>query len=192
MVADGEVAAARDDLRATVQRMRGSASPRVVDQASGRAARLLGSIHGVRRARTVAVHEPSPGDLDPQRLVPELEDRGVRVLLLADDLRTPAVLSVGRGHLATADHGPDLMAMIEAVVLPGVAFDLDGGRLGDVDDRWTGLLRHLDEGALRIGLARTAQLVPRVPRTDDDVVVDVVVTDRAVHHTGARLGPRDA
>lgn len=207
---EAEVDATRETLRTSVQRMRGQADPEAIRVASTRAAEVLASLSGLQRARTVLVHHAVPGDLDPTPLVPRLEPRGVRILALGPDptatpgsrgrprasTLVPEVLAAGRAHLADAGeaYGDDL-DLVEVVVLPGVAFDLDGGRLGPVDDPWPAILRRIDEGALRVGLARSAQLVPWVPRSpddEDDMLVDVVVTDHSAHHTGARLGPRDA
>ncbi len=185
-------AAAKATLRTTVQRMRGQADPAAILTASRRAADLLATIHGIQRARTVLLHEPVPGDLDPRPLADRLIARGARVLLLARDQDRPVVVAPGRAHLAEAHLEVDDLDGVEVVVLPGIAFDLDGGRLGTGREQWSRLLARVDDGALRVGIARTTQLVPRVPREPDDVVVDVVVTDRGVHHTGARLGPRDA
>lgn len=185
-------AAAKANLRTTVQRMRGQADPAAIAAASRRVADLLATIHGIQRARTLLLHEPLAGDLDPRPLVDRLAERGSRVLVLLRGATRPIVVSPGRTHLAEADGEVDDLARVEVVVLPGVAFDLDGGRLGTGREHWPRILERVDEGALRVGIARTTQLVPRVPREPDDVVVDVVVTDRGVHHTGARLGPRDA
>lgn len=215
MVDEPDVADPRATLRTSVQRMRGTADPAAILAASLRAADVLSSLSGLQRARTVLVHRAVHGDLDPMPLVERLAARGVRVLSLGTDAHhdggpgahqtpgwggraptRPTVLASGRSHLANADqaHADDL-APVEVVVVPGVAFDLDGGRLGPVDDPWPALLRRIDVGALRIGLARSAQLVPRVPRDPDDPddpPMDVVVTDHSAHHTGARLDPRDA
>ncbi len=185
-------AAAKADLRTTVQRMRGQADPAAISAASRRVADLLATIHGIQRARTVLLHEPVRGDLDPRPLADRLATRGTRVLVLPREADRPVVVAPGRTHLAEADGDVDDLDRVEVVVLPGIAFDLDGGRLGTGREQWPRLLARVDEGALRVGIARTAQLVPRVPREPDDLVVDVVVTDRGVHHTGARLGPRDA
>lgn len=185
-------AAAKAELRATVRRMRGQADASVLAAASRRVVDLLADVRALQQARTVLVHEARPGDLDPTALVDRLGDRGVRVLRVPRDGDEPTVVAAGRGHLSGADDSVDLLDVVDVVVVPGVAFDLDGGWLADEDDPWGALVERIDRDVPRIGLARTAQLVPRVPRDPGDHVVDVVVTDRAVHHTGARARPRDA
>lgn len=183
---------ARDDLRDAVLRMRRPLDPRILQAASDRAVQSLAGLTAVRRARVVALPAAAEGDLDPQGLVGVLAGRGIQVLRVepaGDEVR---VVTTGRAHLVRPDEATGALVDVEVVVVPGVAFDLDGGRLGPHDDPWEDVLAHLDPEVLRIGLAHTTQLVPRVPRGDDDRLLDVVVTDRGVHHTGARARPRDA
>ena len=81
---------------------------------------------------------------------------------------------------------------VDAVVVPGVAFDLDGGRLGRGGGHYDRLLATLDDDTTRIGVAFSSQVVPVVPSDEHDQPVDIVVTEHAVHQTGARRTPRDA
>ena len=66
---------------------------------------------------------------------------------------------------------------IAAVIVPGLAFDRAGGRLGHGQgwyDRW---LATLGDHVLRIGVVTTARLVPHVPTEDHDVPMTHVVTE---------------
>lgn len=79
----------------------------------------------------------------------------------------------------------------DVFLVPGVAFDLRGGRLGHGGGHYDRLLaRH--PGAVRIGLSFSCQLVLRVPMDEHDQPMDVVVTEHGVHPTGARQGPLEA
>lgn len=74
---------------------------------------------------------------------------------------------------------------IEAVVVPGLGFTADGGRLGygkGFYDRW--LAGHPD--ACRIGLAYAAQVLPMLPIEAHDERLDILVTEEGVKHTHAR------
>ncbi|MDX1658870.1 MAG: 5-formyltetrahydrofolate cyclo-ligase, partial [Nitriliruptorales bacterium] len=77
-------------------------------------------------------------------------------------------------------------AIVEIALIPGVAFDVMGGRLGHGGGHYDRLLATLPHGALRIGVAFSCQLVPRVPRSPVDEPVDIVITERATYHTRAR------
>jgi 5-formyltetrahydrofolate cyclo-ligase len=66
---------------------------------------------------------------------------------------------------------------VDVIVVPGLAFDRAGGRLGEgagyVDD----LLRRLSARVGRIGLAFREQIVPEVPLKPSDERVQAIVTD---------------
>ncbi|MBN2302763.1 MAG: 5-formyltetrahydrofolate cyclo-ligase [Lentisphaerae bacterium] len=67
------------------------------------------------------------------------------------------------------------------IVVPGVAFDCFGGRIGHGGGHYDRLLTELDHGsvhALKIGLAFEFQIVSKVPMDEADVYMDVVITDK--------------
>jgi len=70
---------------------------------------------------------------------------------------------------------------LDLLVLPGVAFDRHGGRLGHGRGYFDRLLPQIRTDALLIGLAFDCQIVDRVPMFDHDVPVDLVVTESAVY-----------
>jgi 5-formyltetrahydrofolate cyclo-ligase len=77
-------------------------------------------------------------------------------------------------------------ADIEWVLVPGVAFDPAGRRLGYGGGYYDRLLPMLSPGAPRVAGAFEAQLVASVPAGPHDLTVDVVVTEsRIVRPDGA-------
>lgn len=69
---------------------------------------------------------------------------------------------------------------LDAVVVPGLAFDRAGYRVGYGGGYFDRFLPRTRPDALRVGVCFHLQLVEEVPRGPDDVPVDVVVTDREV------------
>ncbi len=67
----------------------------------------------------------------------------------------------------------------DVVVVPGVAFDASGGRLGRGEGYYDRALVHI-EGPFIVGLALERQVVEEVPRGELDRLVDAVVTERRV------------
>ena len=70
---------------------------------------------------------------------------------------------------------------LDLVMVPGVAFDRQGGRLGHGKGYYDRLLRQLRPDALAVGVAFECQLLPEVPMLDFDVPMDKVITERAVY-----------
>ena len=70
---------------------------------------------------------------------------------------------------------------VDFVVVPGVAFDEDGARLGNGKGYYDRLLPRLRPDCLGAGVAYESQLAPAVPMGPDDVFLDRVVTERAVY-----------
>ena len=68
-------------------------------------------------------------------------------------------------------------AAIDWMLLPGLAFDLHGGRLGYGGGYYDRLLPQLPP-LRRIAAAFQCQIVDRVPRGPHDVSMDVVITER--------------
>jgi 5-formyltetrahydrofolate cyclo-ligase len=80
---------------------------------------------------------------------------------------------------------------IDLVVVPGVAFDGRGGRLGRGRGHYDATLALLRPGAARVGIAFEMQVVAEVPGEPHDVALDAVVTEKRVLGPGA-TGARDA
>jgi 5-formyltetrahydrofolate cyclo-ligase len=66
---------------------------------------------------------------------------------------------------------------IDFVLVPGVAFDASGRRLGYGGGYYDRLLPLLSARAARIAGAFDVQLVPRVPAAPHDVAIDAIVTE---------------
>lgn len=65
---------------------------------------------------------------------------------------------------------------IEAVLIPGLAFDEAGNRLGFGKGFYDRSLRNY--AGLKIGLGYDFQVLPAIPRADHDLVCDVIVTEK--------------
>lgn len=82
---------------------------------------------------------------------------------------------------------PDRRVLPEAVdllIVPGVAFDKSGGRMGHGFGFYDRLLTSACSDVPKIGLAFECQIVPQVPMEPHDVALDAVVTESAVYPGG--------
>ncbi len=70
---------------------------------------------------------------------------------------------------------------VDTVILPGLAFDYHGQRLGYGGGYFDKLLPSLKPGCSKIALAYDFQLVDRLPVGEHDAAVDIIITEKKVH-----------
>lgn len=146
-----------------------------------------------REARLVHSFVSMPGEVDTRALVKEALASGKRVAV--------PVVEKGRRNLRHAEIGalgdlrpegswglyqppPEHIRAVDAgevdlVVVPGLAFDLRGNRIGfgaGYYDRFLGGV-----AAAKVAVAYAFQVLPSVPVTGQDVPVDVIVTEEGAH-----------
>ncbi len=73
---------------------------------------------------------------------------------------------------------------VEVALVPGLAFDLQGNRLGRGGGHYDRALPRLGPKALKIGLAFDFQVVERLPAEARDIPVHLVVTETRVIEAG--------
>jgi 5-formyltetrahydrofolate cyclo-ligase len=154
----------------------------------------------LRRPGHVLVFAAMDDEADLAGAIGPLRERGVRTLfprVRGDDLELVAasdLLTLKLGYRGVREpSGPRIdPGIVDVAVVPGVAFDPHGGRLGHGGGHYDRLLARLPSDCLRVGVCFSAQVVPRVPRQDHDEPVDLVITERARYRTRARDLVEDA
>ncbi len=81
---------------------------------------------------------------------------------------------------------PEATRPPEIIFVPGVAFDVHGGRLGYGGGYYDRLLKKYPE-AIRVGLAFGVQICPRLPLEPHDQLMDFLITEEGLIRT--RCGP---
>jgi 5-formyltetrahydrofolate cyclo-ligase len=150
-------------------------------------AERIDALPAFRDAGTVALYAAMGAEVDATRITGAALVRGARVVFprsvpgsrrLAFAHCDPADLV--RGPFGAAEPPPGApevdLAEIGCVVLPGVAFSLDGVRLGRGGGHYDATLAAMPRAA-RIGVAFELQLVPALPREPHDAALDAVVTE---------------
>ncbi|OAH97647.1 5-formyltetrahydrofolate cyclo-ligase [Methylomonas methanica] len=70
---------------------------------------------------------------------------------------------------------------LDAIIVPGVAFDKQGGRLGNGAGYYDRLLQKVRPDAVLAAISYEAQLLPQVVMDEYDVFMDFVVTEQAIY-----------
>lgn len=143
------------------------------------ASRFVMELPAYRAARSLLAYRPLGAELDPGGVVAHAVACGKalyypRIVGTGLEFEAASVLTGGRGFDALAHDDPASPAL---VLVPGVAFDHHGVRLGRGGGHYDRALVRLP-GAVRVGLAFEEQLVAALPREPWDVLMDWVVTER--------------
>lgn len=73
------------------------------------------------------------------------------------------------------------VAQLDLVMVPGVAFDRAGGRMGHGFGYYDKLLEHVRPDAPLVALAFECQIFPEIPTAEHDVFMDKIITENAVY-----------
>ncbi|MEU2428079.1 5-formyltetrahydrofolate cyclo-ligase [Streptomyces sp. NPDC007861] len=170
-------------------------SPEDVREASLVLARHALALPEIASVRTVAAYVSVGREPGTRALLDALRERGVRVLLpvLLDDNDLDWAAYAGADHLVQARRGlmePDgprlgHKAVLEAetVLLPGLAVDERGMRLGRGGGSYDRVLARLEAASARpalVVLLYANEVVPRVPEEPHDHPVHAVVTPEGI------------
>lgn len=91
------------------------------------------------------------------------------------------------GMLEPVQGDPPCQVSLDLVLVPGLAFDRSGRRLGWGGGYYDRFLRRLGEGPLRVGVTPAALLVPELPGEAHDQLVQIIATERGIWKAGSAV-----
>jgi 5-formyltetrahydrofolate cyclo-ligase len=158
---------------------------RVVASAQARA--LLAEQPVWLKAETILFFAPLPGELDVWPLLPAAIDAGKSVALPLFDRRLKNYTAcqiqnpetdLHVGHFGIREPNTYCSRLssrrVDLILVPGIAFDAKGHRLGRGKGYYDQLLAVI--GGIRCGVAFEEQLVPDIPIEPHDAVMDHLLT----------------
>lgn len=157
-------------------------------------AERLWTLPEMRDARTLLLYASTPEEVDTDAVAREAARRGIRTLyprcgadsnlLYPCTVGSPKDLVPGRFGLREppVESRPFPVTQIDIALIPGLAWDRSGSRLGRGGGFYDRLLATPDWRAVRCGFFFSVQEVSRVPTDSWDVSLDMVVTEREVLH----------
>ena len=140
-----------------------------------------------KTAKTILFYASLPSEVDTWPMMEKALQLRKRVLLPAmrrgrivpskitnlrtDLTRTSCGIFEPRGRFLR----PVKRTGIDLVIVPGIGFDTEGGRLGRGSGHYDRFLKRLKGQVPLVGLAFTLQRLKRIPAASHDVSVDVVI-----------------
>lgn len=196
--ASAKVAGAKKLLREHARALRAAITPEAARQAASAAAKQLIDRSELSKIRSIALYSAIRDELSTHPLATELMRRGLKLafprVIAGQNLQFHWVagldeLSDGTWGIAEPSAAAPVAepGSLDAILVPALAFDRKGNRLGWGRGHYdSALAAHAD--AIRVGYAFDCQLVNNVPARDADAPMDLIVTEsRAVVCSAGRL-----
>jgi 5-formyltetrahydrofolate cyclo-ligase len=171
----------RDRLRAMTAAERTDASRRIVE--------ALRSQPAFGAARSILFYIPLASEPDVREAIDAARARGAAILLPRSRREPPSIELAPLGTARLDELPLDELGVpaptgiaadprtVDLAVVPGVAFDAEGGRLGRGGGFYDRLLGSLPAATMAIGICFDRQVVERVPRETHDLRVQAVITE---------------
>jgi 5-formyltetrahydrofolate cyclo-ligase len=149
-----------------------------------------------KNARTVMTYVSMPDEVRTEPLLKDAWAKGRRVVvpfcvgnvlqlfvLESLDELTPGTLGILEPRPELRSHADRVAdpSELDLVVVPGVVFDRQGGRVGYGKGYYDGLLKRVRPATGVIALAFECQLVDRVPMLPHDVPMQKILTEQAIY-----------
>jgi 5-formyltetrahydrofolate cyclo-ligase len=182
----------KDQLRSEGLARRDALDDAFRKNASERMTERALDFHDLRGLTPVGAYWPIRSEVDPRPLMEALLARGQDVALsqilhphLSFRLWQPGDVLV-KGGFGVREPGPDAPEVFPvALLVPLVAFDRSGGRIGYGKGHFDRAIAALEDRhpILTIGLAYAVQEIERVPVEPHDRLLDVIVTEAELIRT---------
>jgi len=152
------------------------------------------------RAQTVMLYLDIGNEVRTREYVPELWQQGKRVVVpycMAHELRLfhlknmdeliPGIWEIlePAAHWRANSERRVEATHLDLILVPGLAFDRRGDRLGWGKGYYDLLLQHVRPDAVKIALAFECQLVEEIPVLPHDVRMNKVITENAIYNANA-------
>ncbi len=181
------------DLRARIRRLLKALPAQEQQSASAAACANVLSLDAVKHGSVIMLYMPLANEVDLTPAAVRCFQMGKTVCVPSvdwtrKDMSAVEVSSFDDDIMDIDEHGlrspresrPVLSRQIDVIIVPGLAFDPRGNRLGRGGGYYDRFLPRLRQNAVSVGLAFDQQIVDAIPVDDRDVSVDLVVTDRRI------------
>lgn len=180
-------ATTKGQLRKQILAARELLSPAQVGEKSLRIIDRLKQLEPLRHARVIMAYSPIRNEVDLWPYLEELLEQGKTVLLpRVEGDKLQAVAFEGRAKCRTSSFGIHepcgagyRLEEIESVLVPGVAFDGNGHRLGYGRGYYDRFLPELFPSVFLCGVAYEFQIVDSVFPEGQDIPMHWIVSDRS-------------
>jgi len=172
----------RDRFRA----LRDGTSPEDRERWSRQICEQLTAFCVSRRIRHVGVFYPVGSEIDLRPLVEAHPDWTFFFPRISSThpprlVWGPEPLEVGLFGIQEPIHAQHFMPPVQLLVVPGLAFDQEGYRVGYGGGFYDAVIERLKDGVITLGVGFDLQFCPHVPAEPRDLSVDGLMTERGLN-----------
>ncbi len=182
----------KKSIREEKARLRGALSETSIREKSREITRKLGSLAEFKACRDILFFLSLPSEVQTDEMIQlalglgkniyvpivdrkrrRLEISAIPGLDIEFEKKQFGILEPGGSHLNIVS--PEI---IDFVVVPGLAFDLKGGRIGYGAGYYDKLLKEVSGHVVSVGVAYDFQVMDSIPQTEFDVPVNKILTEK--------------
>ena len=177
----------KDEIRIQMKSARRGMSETQKKEKSLAVQRAILSLAKYTEAGCIMLYSPIGSEVETAWIAERALAAGKRILYPVTDEASRKMTAVEvtnnsefvRGGFGISEpRGEEYTGKIDLIIVPGVAFDRDGGRLGFGKGCYDAFLDDID--AFKIGLCYEIQLSDKLPTEEHDVQMDMIVTEREI------------
>jgi 5-formyltetrahydrofolate cyclo-ligase len=189
------IVAEKEKLRRRILRLRDQQTTEQIEKKSLKIAGTVQALPCYQKAKAIACYVNKGSEVQTRPIIKKALVSGKKVLVPiveknSRDLIFSEINSLNElipGTYGIPEPNPDLtrtksLNITHLLLVPGIAWDQDGYRLGWGRGYFDTTLKRLPDGSTSIGLSFELQLVDRIPREQFDLPVDILVTENRVVH----------
>ena len=179
----------KDQIRKEMKAKRRALTKEEVVRVSSAAAEVFLSSECYNSAKTIMLYMPLGNETDTGEIVKRALEDGKKVVLPVTDEKTGSITpyfydestALEKGGFSVTEPKNALAAPkteIDMVLVPGIAFDRFGSRVGFGKGCYDMFLKGMN--VVRVGLCYEFQLCDSIPLDEHDIKMDFIVTEKGV------------
>lgn len=178
-------------LRKQMLQLRSQLKPKFLENSSKRMGGQIAALQAFRDAELIMLYHSFKSEAGTLPLLQYCFNTNKKVVLprvAGSELEAwliPSLDALKPGSMGIMEPDPQLCelidpALIDLVIVPGIAFDSVGGRIGYGKGYYDRFLPSLRSDVPKLGLAYDFQVLPRLPQEKTDVRMDAIVTEKGI------------
>jgi 5-formyltetrahydrofolate cyclo-ligase len=178
-------------IRETILKKRSSLSSEKVSFLSEKISSNFLSLPEVKKSKTIGIYLSYSNEADTRVIVQRLLETGKRVCVPVMDFQKncfdfcllESIEKTSKNKIGISEPSEKIVVSpkkIDLFAVPGIAFDLEGNRVGSGKGYYDRFFSENKINSKKIGIAFEFQVSERIPCEKHDVKMDVIVTENAV------------